>query len=429
MEPSKSTENFRTTFKPVSSVSNLSDLFDLNDIFTEDYFPPELDFPGLQFNEDASVATYGSDGNSLKMPDQSQNFARPYTVAPQQRQGVIMIPPSVPRIQLTVPRKYSAIDQKARIKAEPEKSKITKETESKTNTLPTRTERSTTDRTRDLASDSSDPMNMTESQKIERRERNREHAKKSRIRKRVLLDSLQDQLTILRAENVKLRRIVVDRIPSHAGQILQDCTTEESNLLQGTDDDKLIKFGNSSNQYKPSRLTSNIAQDVLNSSNSMPPTSSSGANSSQPKQSAKILMEPDFRLIQSLITSQQNFVLSDPSLPDNPIVYASDGFCKLSGYKRQDVVGRNCRFLQGPGTDQAAVDIIRQGISEGRDISVCLLNYKADGEPFWNQFFLGALKDAEGQIVNYVGVQCPVNTIPVMEIKDRVKKLPMPPDM
>jgi hypothetical protein len=53
------------------------------------------------------------------------------------------------------------------------------------------------------------------------------------------------------------------------------------------------------------------------------------------------------------------------------------------------IIGRNCRFLQGPGTDQNAVNIIRKGVKEGRDISVCLLNYKADGTPFWNQFFVG----------------------------------------
>jgi hypothetical protein len=72
------------------------------------------------------------------------------------------------------------------------------------------------------------------------------------------------------------------------------------------------------------------------------------------------------------------------------------------------------------------VDIIRQGVSEGRDISVCLLNYRADGTPFWNQFFVAALRDAEGNVVNFVGVQCEVNSIPVNEIKDRVKRLPMP---
>ena len=148
-----------------------------------------------------------------------------------------------------------------------------------------------------------------------------------------------------------------------------------------------------------------------------------------PRQRAKILMEPDFRLMESLIHSQQNFVLSDPSLPDNPIVYCSEGFCNLTGYKRSEVLGRNCRFLQGPGTDQGAVDIIRKGVAEGRDISVCLLNYKADGSVFWNQFFLGALRDMADNIVNYVGILCDVNTLPIEEIKERIKKLPLPENM
>lgn len=59
-----------------------------------------------------------------------------------------------------------------------------------------------------------------------------------------------------------------------------------------------------------------------------------------PRQIARVLMEPDFRLIEALIHSQQNFVLSDPSLPDNPIVYCSDGFCNLTGYKRTSVIGQ-----------------------------------------------------------------------------------------
>lgn len=236
----------------------------------------------------------------------------------------------------------------------------------------------------------------------------------------------------MRQENVLLRRVVTEHLPTMAVKILSDCTTAESNLLLNTLSDEEEEHSNTSdnnhNIIKPSPLTSNIAKGVISGV-------VSSAHQQLPvikrstRQSAKILMEPDYRLIQSLVTSQQNFVLSDPSLPDNPIVYASDGFCKMTGYKKQDVLGRNCRFLQGPGTDQAAVDIIRQGIMEGRDISVCLLNYKSDGKPFWNQFFLAALKDADGQIVNYVGVQCEVNTIPVLEIKDRVKKLPIPNEL
>lgn len=276
-----------------------------------------------------------------------------------------------------------------------------------------------------------------------RRDRNREHAKRSRIRKRVLLDTLQDQLAALRAQNVRLRRVVADRLPGElAARVLLKCTTEESTLLGDGDlvsvssagssgDDRGGGGGGGKGHFKPSALTSSIAAGVVQQqrSNASAKGKSSGgddAGGSSSVGSKKVLMEPDYRLISSLITSQQNFVLSDPSLPDNPIVYASDGFCRLSGYRRQDVLGRNCRFLQGPGTDQAALNVIRQGLAEGRDISVCLLNYRADGSPFWNQFFLGALKDAQGQVVNYVGVQCEVNVLPIAEIKDRVKKLPLP---
>jgi hypothetical protein len=78
---------------------------------------------------------------------------------------------------------------------------------------------------------SGDPRDMTDQQRVERRERNREHAKRSRIRKRVLLDSLQAQLSGLRSVNMKLRQIVVERLPDKAQTILQSCTTEESMLL------------------------------------------------------------------------------------------------------------------------------------------------------------------------------------------------------
>ena len=199
-----------------------------------------------------------------------------------------------------------------------------------------------------------------------------------------------------------MRRVVTEKIPHKAAKILEDCTTEESVLLSGETNSTVL-------------LSTAIGNEISQIPH-------------QVRHQSRVLMEPDFRLIQALMTSQQNFVLSDPSLPDNPIVYASDGFCKLSGYERHQVVGRNCRFLQGEGTDQGAVNIIRKGLEEGRDISVCLLNYKADGTPFWNQFFVAAIRDANGAIVNYIGVQCEVNTIPIADLKERVKKLPIPTD-
>jgi PAS domain S-box-containing protein len=252
-----------------------------------------------------------------------------------------------------------------------------------------------------------DSEDMTLQQMLERRERNREHAKRSRIRKKVLLTSFQDELITAREVNIKLRRIVADRLPNDASRILEECTALESSLLSSLMDHEEDDEGGKKRYLNMQTGTCNVTND-------------------DGKLHARMLVEPDYRLMQSLVVSQQNFVLSDPSLPDNPIVYCSDGFCKLSGYKRNEIIGRNCRFLQGPGTDQAAVDLIRKGVTDGKDISVCLLNYKADGTPFWNQFFVGALRDSDGKVVNFVGVQCEVNVVPVTEIKDRVKRLPIP---
>jgi arabinogalactan endo-1,4-beta-galactosidase len=73
------------------------------------------------------------------------------------------------------------------------------------------------------------------------------------------------------------------------------------------------------------------------------------------------------------------------------------------------VLGRNCRFIQGPETDVEEVAKIRKAISEGVDVSVLLLNYHKDGTTFWNQVHCAALRNEYGEIVNYVGVQCQVN--------------------
>jgi len=112
----------------------------------------------------------------------------------------------------------------------------------------------------------------------------------------------------------------------------------------------------------------------------------------------------DFNLVRSIQNSQHSFIITDPSLEDNPIVFASDDFLKLTGYQREQVLGRNCRFLQGTDTSKEAVEQIRKGMASGQDVSVTLVNYTADGTPFWNKLFIAALRDAQNNIVNFIGV-------------------------
>jgi PAS domain S-box-containing protein len=99
------------------------------------------------------------------------------------------------------------------------------------------------------------------------------------------------------------------------------------------------------------------------------------------------------------------FLLTDPALQGNPIVFASPAFYELTGYGPTEVIGRNCRFLQGPGTDPAAVAAIRAALAAGTDVSVTLLNYRKDGTPFWNHLHVAPLRDGSGNITSYVGIQ------------------------
>lgn len=107
----------------------------------------------------------------------------------------------------------------------------------------------------------------------------------------------------------------------------------------------------------------------------------------------------------------QAVTVTDPSLPDNPIVYVSQTFLEMTGYALEQVLGRNFRFLQGPETDQTVIDDMRQGFAEGTNMSVCLINYKADGTSFWNQFSVTALKDNEEKVVNFLGVHCNISKV------------------
>ncbi|KAJ8649913.1 hypothetical protein MRB53_002936 [Persea americana] len=107
----------------------------------------------------------------------------------------------------------------------------------------------------------------------------------------------------------------------------------------------------------------------------------------------------------SLGRIKQSFVLTDPYLHDMPIVYASDAFIKLTGYSKHEVLGRNCRFLQGPNTDVEAIRQIREGIETAQSCTVHILNYRKDGSSFWNFLHISPVRNASGKVAFYVGVQ------------------------
>ncbi|XP_062225321.1 phototropin-2-like [Phragmites australis] len=102
---------------------------------------------------------------------------------------------------------------------------------------------------------------------------------------------------------------------------------------------------------------------------------------------------------------EKNFVITDPRLPDNPIIFASDSFLELTEYTREEILGRNCRFLQGPETDMSTVDKIREAIRKQEEITVQLINYTKSGKKFWNLFHLQPMRDQKGELQYFIGVQ------------------------
>lgn len=128
-----------------------------------------------------------------------------------------------------------------------------------------------------------------------------------------------------------------------------------------------------------------------------------------------------FVLSQILDTCVNGITLSDPDQEDNPIVYANEAFELITGYSREEIVGRNCRFLQGEDRDQAGIEKIREAIREEKPLTVTLRNYRKDGTLFHNRFSIRPLFDRQGRLVYYLGIQYDVTN--QIEAEEELKRL------
>ncbi|KAL9390202.1 hypothetical protein Peur_018807 [Populus x canadensis] len=104
-----------------------------------------------------------------------------------------------------------------------------------------------------------------------------------------------------------------------------------------------------------------------------------------------------------------NFTITDPTISGHPIVFASPGFLKMSGFRRDQVIGNNGRMFQGPKTNRKTVMEIREAIREERAVQVSLWNYRKDGTPFWMLFQMSPVFSKEdGRVIHFIGVQVPI---------------------
>ncbi|MBA3472437.1 MAG: PAS domain S-box protein, partial [Rubrobacter sp.] len=107
----------------------------------------------------------------------------------------------------------------------------------------------------------------------------------------------------------------------------------------------------------------------------------------------------------AIAASSNGIVITDPNQPDDPIIYVNPAFASMTGYSAQETLGRNCRFLQGTEREQPALEELRAALRDGRRCKVVLRNYKKDGAPFWNELSISPVRDREGKLLNFIGVQ------------------------
>lgn len=148
----------------------------------------------------------------------------------------------------------------------------------------------------------------------------------------------------------------------------------------------------------------NVSSDVVTSCHAQIPDNVDSIVS----QIVSRMRNTETQLIASLHRQQRSFCISSAVAPDCPIVYASPGFAELTGYDVHSILGRNCRFLQGPDTNQEHVKQLRAAIKGNHEVQCVLRNYRKNGSPFWNFIQISPLKDLQGMMTLVIGVQVEV---------------------
>ncbi|HBL14006.1 MAG TPA: PAS domain-containing protein [Cyanobacteria bacterium UBA11162] len=116
-------------------------------------------------------------------------------------------------------------------------------------------------------------------------------------------------------------------------------------------------------------------------------------------------IDPDWLYERALAAASCGIIITDARQPHHPIIYCNPAFEKITGYSRKEVIGRNCRFLQGLDTDPKTIEQIRQSLEAEKEVSVVIKNYRKDGTSFWNKLTISPIRDTTGCLTHFVGVQ------------------------
>lgn len=120
----------------------------------------------------------------------------------------------------------------------------------------------------------------------------------------------------------------------------------------------------------------------------------------------KLSLEKELILNKKVVeSSMEGIIITDPNINDNPIIFCNQRFIEMIGYSKEEIIGKNCRFLQGPDTTKESIETLKQAIKNYEDYDGEILNYKKDGTPFWNNLRITHIKNQAGVVTHFVGIQ------------------------
>ncbi|NJR41365.1 MAG: EAL domain-containing protein [Akkermansiaceae bacterium] len=116
-------------------------------------------------------------------------------------------------------------------------------------------------------------------------------------------------------------------------------------------------------------------------------------------------MQEKLYLEQAFFDTSTSIVITDPNQPDNPVIFVNPAFTKMTGYTAAEIIGKNCRLLQGTDTDPTVVQQLREAITHRQSTTCTILNYRRDKTPFWNEITVDPVFDETGQLIHFVAMQ------------------------
>lgn len=130
----------------------------------------------------------------------------------------------------------------------------------------------------------------------------------------------------------------------------------------------------------------------------------------------KQLREQNFLLAEAVHQTGVGIIITDPNQHDNPIIFANKSFQEITGYRSEEIIGQNCRFLQGPETSEHTISSLREAVEKKKEIHCEILNYRKDGSTFWNELTISPVFSPNGELTHFIGIQVDITKRKMMEL-------------